>query len=211
MIVNAFVTGVVVFIIGYLLGSIPSAYIFTRLATGRDIRKLGGGNVGGLNAWREAGKAPAIAAAVVDFGKGAAVVAIARWGLQVDPLYVYLAAAAAVVGHNWMVWLKLSGGKGMGATIGALVVLMPTYDYLIGLWILLGIIAVPLVVTRNVALSMGIGLLAMPFIAWLTGTHSGLFVVWAVVVGLMIAAKFAPTALSVIAQSTGVRDFIRGH
>ena len=211
MIGNAFLTGVVVILIGYFLGSIPSAYIFTRLTTGKDIRKLGGGNVGGLNILREVGKGPAIATALVDFGKGALVVAIAHWLLQVEPLYVFMAAGAAVVGHNWMVWLKFSGGKGMGATIGALVVLMPVYGYLTGLWILLGLIAVPLVITRNVALSMGIGLIAMPFIAWLTGTHSGLFALWTVVVGVMIAAKFAPTALKVIAQSTGVRDFIRGH
>jgi len=210
MIVNEFVTGVVVFLIGYLLGSIPSAYIFTRMASGKDIRKLGGGNVGGLNTFREVGALPAIAAGIIDFGKGAAVVAIAHWLLKVDPIYVFLAAGAAVVGHNWMVWLRFSGGKGMGATVGALVVLMPIYGYLTGLWILLGIIAVPFAITRNVALSMGIGLVVLPFIAWL-GTHSGLFVIWSVIVGLIIAAKFAPTALGVIARSTGVRDFIRGQ
>ncbi len=210
MIVNEFVTGVVVFLIGYLLGSIPSAYIFTRMASGKDIRKLGGGNVGGLSTFREVGALPAIAVGIIDFGKGAAAVAIAYWLLKVDPVYVFLAAGAAVVGHNWMVWLKFSGGKGMGATVGALAVLMPVYGYLTGLWILLGIIAVPFAITRNVALSMGIGLVVLPFIAWL-GAHSGLFVIWSVIVGLLIAAKFAPTALGVIAQSTGVRDFIRGH
>jgi len=211
MIGNELLTGVVAFLIGYLLGSIPSAYIFTRMASGRDIRELGAGNVGGLNTLREVGRAPAVAAMLVDFGKGAAAVAIVNWGLQVDPLYVFVAAGAAVVGHNWMVWLRFTGGKGMAATIGALVVLMPAVGYLTGLWIVIGLIAVPLALTRNVALSMAIGLVALPFIAWLTGTHSGLFVVWAVIVGLMIAAKFAPTALSVISQSTGIRDFIRGH
>ena len=210
MIVNEFVTGVVVFLIGYLLGSIPSAYIFTRMSSGKDIRKLGGGNVGGLNTFREVGALPAIAVGIIDFGKGAVVVAIAHWLLKVDPVYVFLAAGAAVVGHNWMVWLRFSGGKGMGATVGALVVLMPVYGYLTGLWVLLGIIAVPFAITRNVALSMGIGLVVLPFIAWL-GTHSGMFIIWSVIVGLIIAAKFAPTALGVIAQSTGVRDFIRGH
>jgi len=57
---------------------------------------------------------------------------------------------------------------------------------------------------------MGIGLFALPFIAWLS-MHSGLFVVWSVVLVIIIAAKFAPTAISVIAQSTGIKDFIRGH
>jgi len=203
------VTGIIVFLIGYFLGSIPTAYIATRLATGKDIRQLGAGNVGGLNTYREVGVVPALVASIVDVGKGAAAVAIAYWLLDLEPLYVYLAAGAAVAGHNWMVWLKFSGGKGMGSTIGTLVVLMPIYGYAVELGILLGIIFVPLVTIRNVALAMGIGLISLPFIAWF-GTHSGMFVAWSVVVGLMIVAKFAPTALSSISKSSGLKDFIRG-
>jgi len=211
MIVNEFVSGIIVLLIGYLLGSIPSAYIFTRLATGKDIRQIGGGNVGGYNTYLEAGALPAIGATVVDLGKGAAAVAIAHWALNLDKPYVLIAAIGVVIGHNWMVWLKFKGGRGMGATIGALAVIMPLYGYFLPEFvILLGIIVVLLAITRNVALSMGIGLLALPFIAWLS-MHSGLFVVWSVVLGIIIAAKFAPTAISVIAQSTGIKDFIRGH
>jgi glycerol-3-phosphate acyltransferase PlsY len=211
MIVNEFVSGIIVLIIGYLFGSIPSAYIFTRLATGKDIRQTGGGNVGGYNTYLEAGVLPAIGATLVDLGKGAASVAIAHWALNLDKPYVLMAALGVVIGHNWMVWLKFKGGRGMGATIGALAVIMPLYGYLLPEFvILLGIIVVLLAITRNVALSMGIGLLALPFIAWLS-MHSGLFVVWSVVLGIIIAAKFAPTAISVIAQSTGIKDFIRGH
>jgi len=211
MIVNEFVSGIIVLLIGYLLGSIPSAYIFTRLATGKDIRQIGGGNVGGYNTYLEAGTLPAIGATIVDLGKGAASVAIAHWALNLDKPYVLMAALGVVIGHNWMVWLKFKGGRGMGATIGALAVIMPIYGYFLPEFvILLGIIVVLLAITRNVALSMGIGLLALPFIAWLS-MHSGLFVVWSVVLGIIIAAKFAPTAISVIAQSAGIKDFIRGH
>jgi len=207
---NEFVTGIIVFFIGYFLGSIPTAYIATRLASGKDIRKIGGGNVGGLNTFREVGVGAAIAVGIIDVGKGAAAVAIAHWALQLEPVYVYLAGAAAIVGHNWMVWLKFSGGKGMGASIGALAVLMPIHDYAIGLGVLLGIIIVPLVTIRNVALAMGIGLVALPFIAWLMGTHSGMFVIWSVIVGLLVLVKFLPTALASIAKSSGIKDFIRG-
>ena len=202
-------TGIIVFLIGYFLGSIPTAYISTRLASGKDIRQLGAGNVGGLNTLREVGIVPAVVVGIVDVGKAAAAVAIAYWLLDLEPFYVYLAAGAVVAGHNWMVWLKFSGGKGMGATIGTLVVLMPIYGYAVELGILLGIIFVPLVTIRNVALAMGIGLISLPFIAWL-GTHSGMLVVWSVVVGLMIVAKFAPTVLVSIAKSSGIKDFIRG-
>ena len=211
MIANSeIVTGIVVFLIGYFLGSIPTAYIATRLATGNDIRKIGGGNVGGLNTYREIGLVPAVVVGLIDVSKGAAAVAIAYWLLDLEPVYVYLAGGAAVAGHNWMVWLKFSGGKGMGASIGALAVLMPIYGYAVELGILSAIIGIPLVTIRNVALAMGIGLIALPFIAWLMGEHSGMFVVWSVVVGLMVVAKFAPTALASIAKSKGIKDFIRG-
>ena len=114
MIVNEFVTGITVLLIGYLLGSIPSAYIFTRMKTGKDIRQMGGGNVGGYNTFKEAGILPAVGVAIVDLGKGAAAVAIAHWLLDLPMFFVLLAGLAAVMGHNWMVWLKFSGGKGMG-------------------------------------------------------------------------------------------------
>ncbi len=127
MIVNEIVSGFIAIIIGYLLGSIPSAYIATRLVKGKDIRQLGGGNVGGLNVFREVGPWPALAAGITDVGKGAAAVAIAYWLLAVPPLFVLLAGLAAVIGHNWMVFLKFSGGKGMGSTIGALAGVMPLY------------------------------------------------------------------------------------
>lgn len=210
MIVNEVITGIVVMVIGYLLGSIPSAYIAARLVTGKDIRKLGGGNVGGLNTFREVGAWPALAVGIVDFGKGAAAVAIAYWVLGLTDLtqpWVLMASLAAVVGHNWMVWLKFSGGKGMGSAIGSLVVLMPLYGYGPGLLIFLGIMLIPFIVTRNVALSLGIGLLSLPFIGWL-GVESGLFVAWSIVVGVIIGLKFLPTARAARVKSKGKKEFI---
>ena len=210
MIVNSFVTGLVSIFAGYALGSIPTAYLVTRWKTGKDIRKLGGGNVGGLNTFKEVGLLPAVIVTVVDLGKGAATVAITRYVLHLEETYVLISATGAVMGHNWMPWLKFTGGKGMGAAIGSLFVIMTTYGYLKELWIFLAIIIVPLLATRNVALSMGIGLCALPFIGWLS-IHSGLFVTWSVVTGLVIAAKFAPTALAAMAKSTNLWDFIKGH
>jgi acyl phosphate:glycerol-3-phosphate acyltransferase len=211
MIVNEFVTVLIVIIIGYFLGSIPTAYIATRLKTGKDIRKLGGGNVGGLNTLKEVGLVPAIIVTLIDIAKGAAVVAIAHWGLNLDRPYVLIAAVVVVIGHNWMVWLKFSGGKGMGASIGALLIIMPIYGYALGLGIFSAIVVIPLLLTRNIALSMGIGLLALPFIFWLSGTHSGMLVIWSVVIGLIIAGKFLPTALRALKKTKDVKDFIKGH
>ena len=195
-------TEAIAIVVGYLLGSTPSAYLATRLAAGKDIRRMGGGNVGGLNVFREVGFWPAVAVGIVDLGKGAAAVAVAYWLLEVTTPFVLLAGLAAVIGHNWMVWLKFSGGKGMGAAFGALAVLFPVYGYPQGLVILLGIILIPFIFTRNVALSMGISLLALPFITWL-GMKSGFATIMAIVLGLVIALKFLPTAQTAV-KKTGM-------
>ncbi|MFC1969067.1 glycerol-3-phosphate acyltransferase [Chloroflexota bacterium] len=210
MIANEVVTGIIALVIGYLLGSIPSAYITTRFVLGQDIRQLGGGNVGGLNTYREVGLWAALAVGFVDVVKGSAAVAVAYWGLALTDLsqpWLLATGLMAVAGHNWMVWLKFSGGKGMGAAIGSLSVLLPLYGYWQGLLVFIGVIIVPFVITRNVAFSLGIGLLSIPFIAWL-GVQSGLFVAWSIILGLIIGLKFLPTALAAWTRSHNKREFI---
>jgi glycerol-3-phosphate acyltransferase PlsY len=198
-------------IIGYLLGSIPAAFIITRLIKGKDIRRIGGGNVGGLNVFREVGLWPALVVGVVDLGKGAAAVSIAKWGLNAPDAYVLLAGLASVIGHNWMVWLKFSGGKGMGTTMGALLVLLPTYGYSLQLGIFFAIIIVPLIITRNVALSMFLGLASLPILVWL-GTHSGFATIIAATLLLIIIVKFLPTAIIAIRKSgVAALGFDRWH
>jgi glycerol-3-phosphate acyltransferase PlsY len=199
--------GIIAVVLGYLLGSIPSAYIVTRLAKGEDVRRLGGGNVGGLNVYREVGLLPAAVVAIVDLGKGAAAVAIAYWLLDVSLPFVLAAALAAVVGHNWMVWLKFSGGKGMGAAIGGLFVLLPLYGYPLGLAFFFAVVFILFIITRNVAMSMGVGLLSLPFISWL-GMKSTPFIIYSVILGLIILAKFIPTAVAAAARARGVKGFI---
>ena len=210
MIVNEVVTGIIAVVIGYILGSTPTAYLATRLAMGKDIRQMGGGNVGGLNTLREVGPWPAVVVGIVDVGKGAASVAIAYWVLGLTDLtqpWVLAAGLGSVIGHNWMLWLKFSGGKGMGAAIGSLVILMPLYGYWPGLLIFFGVVLIPIIITRNMALSMGIGLLSLPFIGWL-GVKSGLFVAWSIVLGLIIGLKFLPTARAAWLKSEGKKEFI---
>jgi glycerol-3-phosphate acyltransferase PlsY len=201
------VKGIIAIILGYLLGSIPTAYLATRLASGKDVRRLGGGNVGGLNVYREVGLLPAAAVGIVDVCKGAAAVAIAYWLLDVSQPFVLAVAVASVVGHNWMVWLKFSGGKGMGAAIGSLFVLFPLYGYPLGLVFFFAVVLIPFIITRNVALSMGIGLLSLPFIGWL-GMHSAPFIIFSVVLGLVILVKFIPTAKLTLARTRGVKGFV---
>lgn len=202
---------IIAIVIGYLLGSIPSAYIAASWVKGKDIRQLGGGNIGGLNTFREVGVRAGIAVAVADIGKGAVAVAIAYWLLAVPQLFVLLAGLAAIVGHMWMFTLKFSGGKGMGTTVGILCILMPIYGYWHGLLIFLGIYLIVIIITRNVALSSAVVLFSLPFIAWLgveSGFFSPFFIVWSVITGIIISLKFLPTAKAALARAESKRDFI---
>jgi len=201
------INGIIGIVIGYLLGSIPSAYIFARLAKGKDIRQLGSGNVGGLNIYREIGAKAAATVAIVDIGKGAAAVAVAYWLLDLNPLWVLAVGLAAVIGHMWMVWLKFSGGKGVGTAVGVLSTMMPLLGgYWPELLIFLALIAIPLFITRNVALSTSIALACLPIIMWL-GRPPGYFITWSIVLGILIGLRYLPTAKAAWAKAGNKRDF----
>jgi glycerol-3-phosphate acyltransferase PlsY len=199
--------GIIAVIAGYLLGSLPTAYLITRLVTGKDIRKLGGGNVGGLNTFREVGIFPALAVTAIDIAKGAATVALAYYTLALPQSWVLAAALTTVIGHNWMVWLKFSGGKGAGTAVGALAVLLPAYGYWPGLAIFIAVVIVPLAITRNISIAIALGLVSLPFIAWL-GMGSGKLVLWGLALDLVMALKYYPTARRAWNRTGSIRGFV---
>lgn len=113
-----------VLIAAYLLGSIPTSYIVVYRFTGRDIRTMGTGNPGTMNVLDTVGRVPALLVGVGDISKGMAAVALAYLAGMGDAAAV-LAALAAVVGHDYPVFLRLAGGNGMAAAIGGLAGLLP--------------------------------------------------------------------------------------
>jgi len=157
-------------IIGYLLGSIPFAYIAGRLIKGVDIRRAGGGNVGATNVMREVGTASGIAVLVADIVKGTLAVLVAQW-FGVSQVIVFIAGFAAVVGHNWPVFLKFSGGKGGATTIGVFFAMVPVESA-----IAFGIMVLFAFATSNLRLSMGVGFVLLPFIIWGFGGEANLIV-----------------------------------
>jgi glycerol-3-phosphate acyltransferase PlsY len=109
--------------LGYLLGSIPFGLIVTRLAGKGDVRKIGSGNIGATNVLRTGSKPLAALTLVLDCLKATAAVVIA-WrllGEETGPA----AAAGALVGHLYPVWLKFRGGKGAATLFGILIALLP--------------------------------------------------------------------------------------
>ncbi|MCP5374037.1 MAG: glycerol-3-phosphate 1-O-acyltransferase PlsY [Hyphomicrobiales bacterium] len=105
-------------LLGYLLGSIPFGLVLTRLAGLGDIRAIGSGNIGATNVLRTGNKALAAATLLLDGGKGAvaALALWAAWGYE----FGLLGGLFAVIGHNFPVWLRFKGGKGVATTLGVL-------------------------------------------------------------------------------------------
>lgn len=104
--------------IGYLLGSFPSGYIVGRLR-GTDVRQWGSGRIGGTNVLRSVGPWAAILAVLSDIGKGVVAVHVAR-ALTGSPSAEVLAGLAAILGHDFSIFLKFGGGRGVATTMGAL-------------------------------------------------------------------------------------------
>lgn len=118
------ITGIVVIIVAYLLGSIPPAYIIGRIVKGIDIRGKGSGNVGTANAFRVLGFRWTVVVLIVDVGKGVCSIILAQVLVLALPI-VLLTGVAVVIGHNWSVFLRFQGGRGSAPALGVLITLLP--------------------------------------------------------------------------------------
>lgn len=108
-------------VFGYLLGSIPSGVVLTRIMGLGDLRAIGSGNIGATNVLRTGNKTAAALTLVFDAAKGAIAVLLARFITGEDAVQV--AALAAMIGHCYPVWLKFKGGKGVATFLGLMLAL----------------------------------------------------------------------------------------
>jgi len=192
---------VLAIVIGYLLGSIPCAYIAARWVKGVDIRQLGGGNVGAVNVMREIGTAAGFAVLLADMAKSAVAVLIAQW-LGLPLLFIFIVGLAAVVGHNWPVWLRFKGGQGLATTLGVLLALVP-----IEFAISFAIIVIVVLVTSNMRLAAGVGLVFLPLIIWLFGGE-GSIIAYSLALPLFCGLKSIPRLKKGLASAEGKRGLI---
>jgi len=123
--------------VAYLLGSIPFGLLIVKTAGGGDIRKTGSGNIGAANVTRNAGAGAGILTLIFDAAKGyLAVWLAARWTQQ-SILWMVVAAAAAVVGHMFPIWLRFRGGKGVATGLGVFLPICPQAAGLgVALWLM---------------------------------------------------------------------------
>jgi len=154
-------TFVILILIGYLIGSIPSSYLSMRLFTGKDIRTMGTGNATVTAVLMYGGKRPALAALVAEIVKSAICVLIAY--IMVGELWASLVIViAAVFGCSWSLWLRGGGGQGMTIGVSGLVLINVLAVLIMAAWYIL-----PMVVTRRHVLSNRLFRMAVPIVLWL--------------------------------------------
>ena len=147
-------------ILSYAIGSLPTAYLFTRYILGQDIRQMGDLNSGAANVFRTVAAKAGVAVGAIDIIKGGVVVVLAM--VLVDDTYMeMMAGGAALAGHNFPVHLKFRGGRGAATAVGVLIASLPLIGLPIG-----AICLVVLYVTRKAIYPLAIFLIGLPVLAW---------------------------------------------
>ena len=169
----------------YLLGSIPNGLLIARLK-GVDLQKVGSGNIGATNVFRCVGKGWGIAAFVLDAVKGFVPAFFFPRLLESAPPWLGLACGvAAVAGHNWPVWLKFKGGKGVSTSAGMLLGIAPA-----AVGVGFAVFALTVALTRFVSLGSILAAIAVPAAyLWMNGAENRLLAGALVVMGALVIFK----------------------
>ncbi len=150
-------------LLSYAIGSLPTAYLFTRYILGQDIRQMGDFNSGAANVFRNVGAKAGVAVGSIDIIKGGLVILLAMV-LVDDTGMEMMAGAAALAGHNFPVHLKFRGGRGAATAVGVLIASVPIIGLPIG-----ALCLVVLYFTRKAIYPLAIFLVAIPVLTWPVG------------------------------------------
>lgn len=175
----------------YLLSSVPAAYLLARLSRGIDLRQYGTGQVGAGNLWRMTSWRLGLPVGIFDLGKGAVMVWVAQLvGLGIaEQVTVGL---AAIIGHNWPVFLRFSGGRGIGTTLGVVIIL--TLINKLGPWgiiAFLAIIAVGMLIMHSSPVPVLAGITALPLISWGLGQPPSITLGFLAIFLIMVIKRLA--------------------
>ena len=195
-------------IVGYLIGSIPTAYLFVKWKSNIDIRSAGSGNVGTLNSFEVTrSRLVGVGVLLVDLLKGAAAVSVGLGVWQGEFMPVAALAVMVVVGHNFPVWLKFRGGRGLAPAAGVMLVLC---------WVLVAVWglgwATGFTPTRNVNIGNVIATVLLLLVVWIL-PDTFLQAVMQVPVPLDTFRVFCALLLVpiLIKHREPAREFIREH
>ncbi len=181
-------------VLSYLVGSISFSFVMGKLLKGIDIRDHGSGNAGATNTLRVLGKGPAILVLLLDAVKGMAAVGIGYLFAPEQEAVWMSSGLAAIIGHNWPIFHRFRGGKGIATTIGVTAVLVFPAG------VLAGVIAILFIfLTRYVSLGSLLYTAGLPITIWLVGYPSSFF--W---LSLVI------TLLAVIRHKNNIHNLFKG-
>ena len=148
-------------LLAYLIGAIPTAYLFARFALGRDIRSIGDNNSGAANVYREIGPKAGLACGALDIVKGGAAVIVVSV-IDDDIGTEMFAGVCALIGHIWPVFLRFRGGRGAAVAVGVLIASYPIIGLPLG-----ALSLVALYQTRKAMVALFMFLAGVPILTWI--------------------------------------------
>jgi len=150
----------------YLLGSVPVSYIVAKLSRGIDLRQYGTGQVGAGNLWRLTSRRLALPVCIFDLIKGLLMVWVAQL-MGLDITQQLAVGLAVIIGHNWPIFLRFSGGRGVGTTIGVIIILPIINDMTPwGTIAFLAALIIGTIIMRSSPVPVFVGVAALPLVNW---------------------------------------------
>lgn len=175
----------IITIFGYLIGSIPNGLIIGKWLYDVDLRQFGSKNIGATNAFRTLGLWPAVWVFLTDAAKGVIAVYIANYVLD-TPVALLVGGIAAIAGHNWSIFLKFTGGRGVATGLGVIAVLVPKVTILIFLiWVII------VYITRYVSLASIVAAVLVPIFMFLMGERLE-FLYFGIIAALFVVIRHKP-------------------
>ena len=167
-------------LVSYLIGGIPTAYLAARWLKGQDIRQLGDRNVGAANVYRNIGARAGIVVGVIDIAKGSAAVLLVRGLVDSTPAEM-IAGVAVIAGHIWPVYLRLRGGRGAATAVGVLLAMLPALTIPLALSAL-----VVLYLTKTAIKPLGYFFIFVSVLAWWPYDYAYPMIAYALGIPLMV-------------------------
>jgi len=185
---------------GYLIGAIPTAYLLALWRRRIDLRQHGSGNIGGANLVEVGARWMAAAVVIFDIVKVMPAVGVAHLiGLDITQQVVI--GLAAVIGHNWPVFLRFSGGRGIATIMGVALIVPVLNGYLP--WSLITFIAIMLInlfTVRNIPVGIGICVSVMPIVSWAAGEPLEITLGFVAMFVIMIIRRLTPRRTQISAS-----------
>lgn len=174
-------------LIGYIFGSIPTAWLICKIFYGINIFEHGSKNMGSTNVYRTVGGKAFAANLAIDVLKGMVPVLLSAKLWPTHPQVVFAAAAMAMFGHTFSFWVKFRGGKGVATGLGVFIALA-------GYWALgaLATFLIVLVITRMVSVSSMLAAASLPFLMWygnVLGSYTIYITVFSTIVAIFVIYK----------------------